>query len=492
MDSYKIKKILVLTATLGNRETLKRTIDTVRIIGGNRVKHVIITPKEHISFIKEKYGDIECLAEPEGKKGIYAALNHGFNTYGHDYEYMTFINDDDYWLPDFKILIDAIINRDLDFVYAKTKYVNKENVFLSEQACSRRFHDFIALLNANIVMLTQQATIIRSQWYYKLNGFDESYKLVADSKFWAQLSLEKIKYKYFNCCCAAYTIQEGQLSSDRDTQVREKNRMLAELPQISSLQIGAAVARFRLINMNIYLKRILRNRHVLNQFNGRGCVKIVNIIVCMLPWRIKRWLLIYGYGYDIHKTAYIGLSYIFPKYLAMEAGARIGHLNVAINLDKLSMGCNAIIARNNWITGFPTRTRSAHFAHDKLRKAELIIGSESAITKNHHIDCTNRVVIGNYVTIAGYSSQLLTHSIDIYASRQDSTPIEIGDYCFIGTGVKILGGAFLPAYSVLAAGAVLTKMHHKEWQIYAGIPAKAIKEIPKESKYFSRNEGFIY
>lgn len=261
-----MKKILVITATLGNRSTLQRTIDSVRMIGGEYVKHVIVAPQKQIPSIKEKYGNIECLAELEGKKGIYAALNHGFNTYGHDYEYMTFINDDDYWLPDFKILIDAIINCDLDLVYARTKYVDKNGKYLSEQTCSDRFDDFIALLNSKIVLFTQQATIIRSKWFFKLNGFDESCKIVADSKFWALLSLEVIKFKYFNCCCAAYTIQAGQLSSDRDTQAKERIRMMMELPQIPFYQIKLAKIRFRLTNINIYVKRMLQRRCVLNPF----------------------------------------------------------------------------------------------------------------------------------------------------------------------------------------------------------------------------------
>ena len=88
-------KILVITPTLGNRNTLAKTIESVREIGGDMVKHIIVAPEQQISFIKETFGDIECLPELEGKKGIYAALNHGFRTYGKEFEYLTFINDDD-------------------------------------------------------------------------------------------------------------------------------------------------------------------------------------------------------------------------------------------------------------------------------------------------------------------------------------------------------------------------------------------------------------
>lgn len=219
---------------------------------------------------------------------------------------------------------------------------------------------------------------------------------------------------------------------------------------------------------------------------------LVNCFVVILPWKFKRLVLNRFYKYKLHPNTWIGLSYIFPKHLVMKEGATIGHLNVAIHLDLLQMGRKSSIARGNWITGFPTGTSSKHFAHQNDRKSELILDDESAITKKHHIDCTNSIIIGKFVTIAGYNSQFLTHSIDVYKGRQDSHPIKIGDYSFVSTGVKILGGANLPAYSVLAAGAVLTKNYTEEWKLYAGVPAKAIKDIPSDAKYFIRSEGFVY
>lgn len=219
---------------------------------------------------------------------------------------------------------------------------------------------------------------------------------------------------------------------------------------------------------------------------------MLKLLLLFFPWSLRRKILIRKYGYKIHPTAHIGLSYIYPKYLEMGAGASIGHFNVAIHLDRVVIGEKSSIVRSNWITGFPTGTDSKFFAHDKNRKSELIMGKESAITKNHHIDCTNYIHIGNFVTIAGYNSQFLTHSIDIYESRQDSHPIEIGDYCFVSTGVRVLGGAKLPACSVLGAGAVLNKAYAKERMLYVGVPAVPKKEIPQDAKYFLRKEGFVY
>ena len=249
-------KILVITPTLGNRNTLAKTIESVRTIGGSLVKHIIVAPERQIPFIKENFGDIECLPELEGKKGIYAALNHGFKTYGRDYEYLTFINDDDYWLPDFKLLINTI-EEGYDFVYGKVNYIlENKNGIVKPMACSNQFKDFIPLLHSKVVLFTQQATLIKSKYYFQIGGFSEDYKLVSDTKFWADLSMMNVNFKYIPKICAAYTFQEGQLSSDKDLQAFEGREILKKFPKVSFYKKYYSLLKFRLFNIPIYLKRL--------------------------------------------------------------------------------------------------------------------------------------------------------------------------------------------------------------------------------------------
>ena len=218
---------------------------------------------------------------------------------------------------------------------------------------------------------------------------------------------------------------------------------------------------------------------------------IVKLISIILPWKLRRIFLNKFFRYEIHPTARIGLAWVFPAKLKMGAFSRIDHFTTAIHLDTIVLGDNSKIGRGNWITGFPSKTSSQHFVHQPERKADLIIGSSSAITKNHHIDCTNTITIGNFSTIAGYHSQLLTHSIDVYTNRQDSSPITIGDYTFVGTNVVILGGAVLPAHAVLGAKSLLNKSFIVEYMLYGGVPAKPLTPISREAKYFDRTTGFV-
>ena len=80
----------------------------------------------------------------------------------------------------------------------------------------------------------------------------------------------------------------------------------------------------------------------------------LKVLICFLPWKLRRIVLTRCFGYKIAKSAHIGLSFIYPKYLEMHEGARIGHLNVAVHLQELILGENSTIGRQNWITGFPT------------------------------------------------------------------------------------------------------------------------------------------
>jgi acetyltransferase-like isoleucine patch superfamily enzyme len=214
------------------------------------------------------------------------------------------------------------------------------------------------------------------------------------------------------------------------------------------------------------------------------------VLICVLPWRLRRSLLIRYFKFDIDPSARIGLSWVYPTHLKMGPNAQIGSLSVVLNLDKCVVSDSASIGRQNWITGYPKSGRKFFIKYTK-RESELFLGRHSCITKNHHIDCTDSIHIGEFSTIAGYQSQLLTHSIDIENGEQACSPIHIGKYCFVGTRVVILPGAKVPDFSVVGAGAVLNKKFEETHSIYGGVPARHIKSINPSSKYFQRLSGEV-
>ncbi|GAC1536827.1 MAG: hypothetical protein NVS2B4_17090 [Ramlibacter sp.] len=217
---------------------------------------------------------------------------------------------------------------------------------------------------------------------------------------------------------------------------------------------------------------------------------LLHCFMALLPWPLRRRLLNGVFGHEIAPSARIGLSIVSVDKLTMAAGARIGHLTLVKGLSRLEMGQNSAIGNLNWISGFPLGHPS-HFLQQPGRDPSLRLGDEAAVTNRHFIDCTDRVTIGAYTTFAGFRSQVLSHSIDIFQSRQRAQPVTIGQYCFVGTGCILLAGSSLPDRSVLGAGSLLNKAFVQPNHLYAGSPAQPVKALPQEAAYFQRSAGYV-
>lgn len=213
-------------------------------------------------------------------------------------------------------------------------------------------------------------------------------------------------------------------------------------------------------------------------------------LLALLPWPLRRLAMVHLQGHDIAPSARIGFSLVSVGRLTMGEGARIGHLTLIKGLARLSIGENGIIGNLNWISGFALG-HPTHFADNPGRDPSLLMGREAAITNRHLIDCTDRISIGHHTTLAGYRTQILTHSIDVRRSAQRAQPVSIGSYCFVGTGCILLAGSALPDCSVLGAGAVLTRAHAESHHLYAGSPAAPIQPLPHDAAYFHRAAGYV-
>lgn len=195
--------------------------------------------------------------------------------------------------------------------------------------------------------------------------------------------------------------------------------------------------------------------------------------------QLARWLL----GARVEAGASVGISLIDATRIELGAGSVIGHFSTIRNLDALVLGPEARIGTFNWIFG---ARGTRHFAGRTERESMLALGDGASLTSRHIVDCTDRVEIGAFATVAGFRSQILTHSIDVVTNRQDCAPVEIGPYSFIGTGTILLKDARFPARAVLAAGSVYSAQGGEEGQIYSGVPAKPVKALPEGAAYMRR------
>ena len=214
-------------------------------------------------------------------------------------------------------------------------------------------------------------------------------------------------------------------------------------------------------------------------------------VVCMLlPWRLRRWLLVVMLGWEIDPTAEIGLSLLSIHRLRMGSGSRIGHLNFARHVHELILGRCASLGNKNWISGYPIGSTRAF--QDSGRCPSFEIQDEAAVTHSHRIDCTDKVTVGAFTTIAGTATQIITHAISITEARQRCAPVEIGRYCFVGSRCVILKGAKLPDCCILGAGSVLARPYDEPYGLYVGVPATRQKNLDPDAAYFKREAGPCY
>jgi acetyltransferase-like isoleucine patch superfamily enzyme len=207
----------------------------------------------------------------------------------------------------------------------------------------------------------------------------------------------------------------------------------------------------------------------------------------VLPARLKRHVGRLLLGWDIDPTAYIGRSVILVRHLSMGPGSSIGPLNVIRHLEELRLGEGASIATRNWISGWPLS--SDVFTHSPNRRPSLIMGKYAMITVAHDIDCSDRVELGDYASLAGFRCTILTHNLNLVLDRFVSAPVELGSHSAVMSGCTLLSGTRVPQRSIVSAGSVITTPLTEELTLYRGNPAEAIRTLPESLRFFHRGEG---
>jgi len=108
------------------------------------------------------------------------------------------------------------------------------------------------------------------------------------------------------------------------------------------------------------------------------------------------------------------------------------------------------------------------------------IGKNTSIQENVtiHIETGTSVIIG--------SRCIIGHHAMIHG------PVEIGDGCLIGIGSNVLHNTKMNDGSMIAAGAVITNKEVPARQLWAGVPAKFLKNLPEEGEFIGEKTAGEY
>lgn len=112
-----------------------------------------------------------------------------------------------------------------------------------------------------------------------------------------------------------------------------------------------------------------------------------------------------------------------------------------------------------------------------------------------YIQGIGKVYIGDYTQIA-QNVGIISANHDVYNNHEHIlSEVRIGSYCWIGMNSVILPGVTLGDFTIVGAGAVVTKSFPEGYCVIAGNPARLIRQLEPEKchRYNSEYEyiGFI-
>jgi acetyltransferase-like isoleucine patch superfamily enzyme len=220
-------------------------------------------------------------------------------------------------------------------------------------------------------------------------------------------------------------------------------------------------------------------------------VRLVALLfVGLLPGILKRPLYRLLFGYRIGRGVRIGLCLLDAQHVELGDHTHIGHLNLILRVDRLLTGREVRIGTLNVIRG-GERVQLGDYAtvmrlnvlnaipdHDCTTQptSVLELAAGAIVVSGHRLDFTDRITIGRNVIVGGRNSSLWTHN------RQQTAPITIGDYCYLGSEVRLAPGASLPERCILGLGSVLTGSITSPGSLVGGVPAKVVRPLTAEDE----------
>ena len=254
------KTILVFTPTLGEKKSLNRTIKSVSSISNGLVEHIIVCPKKNYDKLKKLYKENKIFVEPDHINGIFESLNWALNNINDKYEYFTYINDDDYWLPDMYDLIKYSLNSNKDIIYSKNIFIDEEKSFQYNGSNFPNTKLFCDLCLSSIPQFTQQSVLIRYETLKENNFFDISLNLNADTDLFYRMIYGGASTHYINVYSSAYSLGPGRLTSSKKERINSNKKLLKKhiKTRRNRMIIMTSIIIFRIYNLRNYCSRFFK------------------------------------------------------------------------------------------------------------------------------------------------------------------------------------------------------------------------------------------
>ncbi|MDA6067155.1 acyltransferase [Idiomarina abyssalis] len=159
--------------------------------------------------------------------------------------------------------------------------------------------------------------------------------------------------------------------------------------------------------------------------------------------------------------------------LRILAGSGFEARNLSLRVLLRSFVCQKVFGVNRLVP-WPVHPTSKVLCPKKIDRGTRYPG----LSMGCHIDGRNGIKFGKNVWIGPRVSIIsMNHDPDDYFNYLESSPIKIGDNCWLGANAVVLPGVELGEHTIVAAGGVVTRSFPEGNQVLAGIPAQVVKHL---------------
>jgi acetyltransferase-like isoleucine patch superfamily enzyme len=212
------------------------------------------------------------------------------------------------------------------------------------------------------------------------------------------------------------------------------------------------------------------------------------LLAAILPGPLKRCVYRWIFGYQIGRKVRIGFALLDCAHLSIGDQSSISHGVLFLRCGNVRIGAHVDIGPCNIFRGGERIELSDYCQLLRLNAINAIpdndcvnapqsiftLGYGSVVTAEHRIDFTDRVTIGRCTTIAGRNSSIWTHN------RRSGSPVLIGDFCYVGSEVRIAPGVHIGDCCIVGLGAVVTRGSIESNWLIGGVPARPVRQLLTE------------
>jgi acetyltransferase-like isoleucine patch superfamily enzyme len=164
-----------------------------------------------------------------------------------------------------------------------------------------------------------------------------------------------------------------------------------------------------------------------------------------------------------------GLSFYIKKSMGMRP-------EMSLSFYAIDFVFRRILRQNAGVKWAVHHTATIH-CPEKIKKG---IGTYPGDSPGVYINAQNGVVIGDYTNL-GPNVGIISANHDYINNESYSShaPITIGKHCWLGKDANIMPGVSLGDFTIVGAGAIVTKSFTDGYCVLAGNPAAVIKQLNK-------------